>query len=710
MLEPLVTVGRANPRLDALERVTGRARYSADVKIPGMLYARVLRSPHPHARIVRIDAARALALTGVSAVITHENCKLVWASGDTANTRYVFNNPVRYFGDAVAVVAASDRHLAEQALKLISVEYEVLPFVLDAEKALADGAVEVQPGGNLIPRNGPPGTPRVREPSVYTRGNLEQGFAAADVVVEGHYVTKHHNNAQMELRVALAQWEGGKLTVYTPTQGVTNCRDDIAAAFGLERDQVRVVCEYMGGGFGNKNQCQDTDLMAAELARVTEKPVMLELTRKEDWLGIHGRWPTTQHYRVGAKRDGTLTAIDFRGYAGMGPHRKSSGDIAGLEFYRCPNVRKELYTVFTNMTTSANYRAPAYPQGVFGIASALDDVCHRLTLDPLEFYRVNATREWQDQTPYTSSGLMECLERGAAAFDWQRRWRPAASDTGAIKRGVGLAIGAFGAGLGRSSAVLRLDGTGVLHVHVGVTDIGTGAKTTMAMIAAEAMSMPLEQVRVVWGDTDRAPYSVGESGSRTSIQTGDAVVAAAADLKAQIAQRGRPSGTQVLIAEATTNPRIEGAQRSAFAAHFVEVEVDTELGSVRPTKFVAAHDSGRIVNPLTAASQVRGGVIQGIGMALHEELAYDKNTGIQINPGYYGARIMTHMDTLPIQIVWVEPEDAYGPFGIKSIGEATIIPVVGAIANAVFNATGVRMTELPLNRERVLTALNGARA
>jgi CO/xanthine dehydrogenase Mo-binding subunit len=222
--------------------------------------------------------------------------------------------------------------------------------------------------------------------------------------------------------------------------------------------------------------------------------------------------------------------------------------------------------------------------------------------------------------------------------------------------------------------------------------------------------MPLEQVRVVWGDTDRAPYSVGESGSRTSIQTGDAVVAAAADLKAQIAQRGRPTGAEVLIAEATTNPRIEGAQRSAFAAHFVEVEVDTELGSVRPTKFVAAHDSGRIVNPLTAASQVRGGVIQGIGMALHEELVYDENTGIPINPGYYGARIMTHMDTLPIEIVWVEPEDAYGPFGIKSIGEATIIPVVGAIANAVFNATGVRMTELPLNRERVLTALNGARA
>jgi CO/xanthine dehydrogenase Mo-binding subunit len=675
-----------------------------------MLYARVLRSPHPHARIRQIDTERALALPGVSAVITHDNCKLVWGSGDSANARYVFNNPVRYFGDAVAAVAASDRHLAEEALKLIDVEYEPLPFVLDAEAALRDGAVEVQPGGNLIPRPGPPGTARVREPAVYTRGNLEQGFADADVVVEGHYVTKHHNNAQMELRVALAHWEADKLTVYTPTQGITNCRDDIAEAFGLAHDRVRVVCEYMGGGFGNKNQCQDTDLMAAELARVTAKPVMLELTRKEDWLGIHGRWPTSQYYRVGAKRDGTLTAMALRGYTGMGPHRKSSGDIAGLEFYRCPNVRKEVYTVFTNMTTSANYRAPAYPQGVFGIASALDDVCHELQLDPLEFYRLNATRQWQDQTPYTSYGLAECLERGAAAFEWQQRWRPAGSDGGPIKRGVGLAIGAFGAGLGRSSAILRLDGAGILHVHVGVTDVGTGAKTTMAMIAAEAMEMPLDAVRVIWGDTDRAPYSVGESGSRTSIQTGDAVVAAAADLKAQIAARGKPQGNEVLIAEATTNPRIDGAARSAFAAHFVEVEVDTELGHVRPTRFVAAHDSGRIVNPLTAASQVRGGVIQGIGMALHEELLYDRNTGIPVNPGYYGARIMTHMDTLPIEIVFVEPEDQYGPFGIKSIGEATIIPVVGAIANAVFNATGVRMTELPIDRERVLNALNAARA
>ena len=703
MADPLRVVGRPTPRLDALERVTGQARYSPDIQLPGMLYARILRSPHPHARIRGIDVQPALELAGVQAVLTHENCDIEWASGDRANRRMVFNNPVRYYGDGVAAVAAVDRHTAEAAAKLIEVDYETLPFVLDAEQALAPDAVAIQPGGNLSPLLG--GT-RARAPSVYERGDIEAGLAQSDVVVEDHYLTKHHNNAQMEPRTAVAQWELGKLTVWTPTQGIANCRDDIAAAFDLAPDQVRVICEYMGGGFGNKNQCQDTDLVAAELARRTGRPVKLELTRKEDFLTIHGRWPTSQYYRVGAKRDGTLQAMELRGYSGMGPHRKSSGDIAGTDFYQCPNVSKTVYPAYTNMTVSANYRAPAYPQGVFGIGSVLDRICHEIDMDPLEFHLKNATRRYRDETPYSSYGLIDCIEQGAEAFDWRSRRRPAAADTGPIKRGTGMAIGAFSARLGRSSAVLRLDGEGTLWLHAGVTDIGTGAKTTLAMIAAEAMEMDLDRVEVVWGDTDRSPYSVGESGSRTTSHTGFAIVQAAEDLKRQLAERGPPAADDVLIAEATPNPSIEGEQRYSFAAHFVELEVDTELGGVHLTKFVAAHDSGRIINPLTATSQVKGGVIQGIGMALHEELLYDENTGIPVNPGYYGARIMTHLDTIPIDVLFVEPDDAYGPWGAKSIGESTIIPVVSAIANAVFNATGKRIKELPISRDRVIGAMS----
>ena len=707
MAEELKTLGHSTPRIDGLQRVTGRATYSADVQLPGMLYARVLRSPHPHARILRMDLAKALSAPGVKAILTHANCRLVWSSGDRVNKRYLFNNPVRYVGDAVAAVAATNRHLAEEALKLISVEYELLDFVLDAEEALQPGATEIHPGGNLSPiisfRSTEPGK---REPSIYMRGDVERGFAASDFVFEDRYVSKHVNNAQMEPRVALAHWEGDKLTVWTPTQGIANCQRDIARDMNLALEKVRVVCQYMGGGFGNKNQCQDSDLMAAQLAKETALPVKLELSRKEDFVCVHGRWPTSQNYKVGVLKDGTLQSIQLRGYSGMGAYRKSGGGISGVEYFRCPNVKTEIYPAYTNTAVSANFRGPPYPQGVFGIASILDDISHELKIDPVDFYLKNVTRKFRDSIPYTSSGLLECIRQGAELFEWQKRWHPAGSQQGPIKTGIGLAAGGFGASVGRSSAVLRLDSEGLLWLHVGVTDIGTGAKTTMALIAAEAMGIDLDRVQVISGDTDRTPYSVGESGSRTTSHTGNAIVEAAKDLKQQLAASGPPQGDQVLIAEATPTPRLEGMVRYSFAVHFVEVEVDTELGGVRALKYVAMHDSGRIINPLTAASQVKGGVIQGLGMALHEELLYDENTGIPLNPGYYGARVMTHVDVPNVEVHFVETEDAYGPFGAKAVGEPPIVPVVGALSNAVFNAIGIRIKELPITRDKIIGALS----
>jgi CO/xanthine dehydrogenase Mo-binding subunit len=699
-MNTLNSVGHPTHRIDAEQRVTGTATYTGDVRLPGMLYARVLRCPHPHARVKRVDTSAAEALPGVKTILTRDNCDVIWASGDSRNKRYLFNNPARFAGDAIAAVAAIDRHTAEQAIHLIQVDYETLPFVLDPEEALKDGALAIHPGGNLSP------TPRGEHvPDVQKRGDVEAGFKDADRVFEDHYSSPHINNAQLEPRVAVATWEGGKLTVYASTQGIANCRTDIAKDLNMPADKVRVICQFMGGGFGNKNQNHDFDLMAAVLSRKAGVPVKLEFTRKEDFISVHGRWPTKQYYKVGVKNDGTLTAIQLRGYSNMGPYRKGQGDIAGIEGYKCPNIEKTTYMVYTNMAVSANLRGPAYPQGVFAIESMMDHIAFELKIDPVEFRLKNMTRKLRDEIPYTSYGLEDCVVRGAEAFDWKKRWHPPGEGAGPVKTGVGMGIGIFGSGIARSDAVLRLDSKGMYHLHVGVTDIGTAAKTTMALIAAEELGVDLAKIHVIHGDTDTCPYSVGESGSRTTTHTGWAVVEAARALKKQIAEKGLPQGNEELRVAISTDPKLNALARNSFVAHFAQVEVDTETGHIRVTDFLGAHDSGRIINPLTAESQVKGGVTMGLGMALHEELRYDRRTGLPITAGYYGARIATHMDAPEVRVLFVETEDPYGPFGAKTIGELTIIPTVAAVANAVFNAIGKRIKDLPITRERVLEVL-----
>ncbi len=408
ILTPRKTIGNPTPRIDAVQRVTGKATYSGDIHLPGMLYGRVLRSPHAHARIRQIDVSKALALSGVKTVLTHENCTVVWGAGSvsggrqyvdeikkiTRQKRYVFNNPVRFFGEPVAAVAATSRHIAEEALRLITVDYETLPFVLDQEEALRPESVKIWPEGNIsLDAN------NEAEPEVYRRGNVEEGFRKADFVFEDRYTTTYVHNAQMEPRVCVASWEGDKLTLYTPTQGTSNCRHDMARDLGIPDEKVRVICHYMGGGFGNKNQNQDADLITAMLAKEVGAPVKLELSRKEDFIGVHGRWPTTQYYMVGVSRDGVLQALQLRGYSGMGPYRKNSGAIGGVELYQCPNVQSTIYPVYTNRAVSGNYRAPEFPQGFFGIESMMDDVAHKMEMDPVEFVLKNMTRKSNDEAP-----------------------------------------------------------------------------------------------------------------------------------------------------------------------------------------------------------------------------------------------------------------------------------------------------------------------
>lgn len=710
----LATIGNSTPRIDADERVSGTAQFSRDFKLPGMLYAKVLRSPHPHAYIRSIDVSKASQLPGVRAIISHQNAEVVWGAGSvsggrqyndavkaaTLHRRYIFNNPVRFVGDSVAAVAAVNRHVAEKALSLIEVEYDELPFVLEPEAALESGAPRIWPEGNLCPD-----VNNKIEAMQSNRGDVEEGFEEADSVFEGRFSTSFVHNAQMEPRSALAHWEGEKLTLYTPSQGISNCRHDTARDLGLADHQVRIICKYMGGGFGNKNQNQDADLIAATLSKRADAPVMLEFSRRDDWLGVHGRWPTVQYYKVGVKKDGELTALQLNSYSGMGPYRKNYGGVSGIQVYTCPNVRSSMYPVYTNRTTSGNFRGPGDTQGFFGIQSMMDQVAYNMGIDPVEFALKNMRRPTEDD-PFTNYTLDRCIEQGAELFDWKRRRQVIpGSDSGSIKRGAGFGFMMFRAGVGTSSAILRVDARGKYTLFVGVTDIGPGAKTTMGMIAAEALGVPLEEVEVVSGDTDRCPYSVGESGSRTTIQTGLAVTEAAKNLMSQIADKGLPTGTEVLVASATPRPNTDGKTRQCFAAHFVEVEVDTELGTTKITKYLTVHESGRLINPQTAKDQIRGAVIQGIGEALYENTIYDQRNGQPLTTGYYGGRHLTHQDIPDIEVNFIEEDDGYGPFGAKTAGEAGIIMAAATVSSAIANAIGVRIVDLPITRDKIIGAL-----
>jgi xanthine dehydrogenase molybdenum-binding subunit len=724
-------VGKKIPRIDAYERVTGQAQYTGDIQLPGMLHARVLRSPHPHARIVSIDTSKAENLPGVKAIAHHENAKVPWSSGGHTHQRFIFNNPVRYVGDAVAAVAATDPHIAEDALKLIEVKYEKIPHVLDANEALKPDAAKIAPHGNLSVGKG-----NQTSPIEESWGDLEQGFKDADQIFEDTYITKHVNNAQMERRVSVAKWDAGKLTVFASTQGVSNARTDIAKDFGLPLSRVRVVCKYMGGGFGNKNQAQDYDYMAAVLARMAGQPVKLEFTREDDYVGMHGRWASEQRYKVGVKKDGTITALALDAVTNSGAYRKSSGNLSGTDFYQIPNFRKHIKVVHTNTVVSANYRAPAYPQSVFGFASFLDQVAHEMGINPLDMFMRNRIQKYKAKTPFSSNYLEQCIVEGAKRIGWQQKWHKPGAMGGQKKHGIGMALGGYPYRPGLGAATIRVNPDGSAHLLVGVTDIGTGAKSTMAIIAAEALGIPLSQIQLTNGDTDVTPYSVGESGSRNTPFTGPAVIAAADDVRRQIfnlaagqlkvkaedldlrnsevfvkadpAQK-LPLARVVarageLIGRATTNPSFKDVEGKSFCAHFAEVEVDSGTGHVTITRYVAVHDSGTIINRLPAESQIKGGVTQGIGMAFSEELIIDKFTGIPINPNYRDAKVPTHLEVPEVEVIFIEQPDPYGPFGGKVVGEPPITAAVATIANAIFNATGKRIKELPITPDKILQA------
>jgi xanthine dehydrogenase YagR molybdenum-binding subunit len=720
----LDVVGKSEPRVDGFERVTGRATYTYDVQLPGMLHAKVLRSPFPHARITRLDTSRAELLPTVRGVLTYRDVGDVKKDGLP-----VLSSTLRYVGEEVAVVAADTEQAAEDAVSLIEVEYERLPFVLDPERALEPGAPQVHSSGNLAEG----------KPKRYERGDMDAGWSAAEVVVEETFRTQVAVHNSLETHGSVVQWVGDSITVWDSTQYVFGVRSQLAETLGVPFNSVRVICQYMGGGFGSKQGMGKYTVLAALLARKTGRAVKLMMSREEDNLCTGHRHPTIQRLKIGARRDGTLTAIDLHCVVPVGAYGSAS-EVDGpvRELYRCPNVRSETYAVHTNVGPAEAFRAPGYTEGVFALDSLMDILAAQLDRDPLDLRLRNYAEEDQVRgRRYTAKRLRQCYELGAEKIGWASRSGGAPSER-TKRRGIGMASQVWGgAGGPPAYAVVRLNPDGTADVVAGTQDIGTGTKTVLAQIAAETLGLPLTAVRMSIGDTRDAPYGPVSAGSMTISSVGPAVRSAAVDVREQLKQlaeevlkvppdrlavkdglifdRSSPGqakpvsevlarfGNTMLIGRGSRGPNTTEATIRTFGAQFAEVEVDVALGDVRLLRLVAVHDFGRVLNPLLARSQIEGGVIQGLGYALMEEQLRDEDTGITLNSNFEEYLIPTAMDMPRIEVYTIDEADpAANSLGGKGLGEPPVIPTAAAIANAIYDATGVRLTSLPMTAWRLL--------
>jgi len=753
-------VGRPTARVEGVGKVTGRTVYTADVDLPGMLYAKLLRSPHAHARIRRIDTARAAALEGVVAVVTAADLPPLDARRVASNRAYnlLAAQEVVFAGQPVVAVVARDPAAAEEALGLIEVEYEELPAVLDPLEALkedsplarsslgdADRSESWAHAAVGVEEKEARGRPtNVASRLRFTRGDVEQGFAQADLVVERTYRTPVVHQGYIEPHATVVDYDAasGDMTIYTATQGQFFVRDEIARMFQLPETKVRVVGLELGGGFGGKMFLFQG--LCAALALVVKKPVKLVLTRTEDLTGATPAPQAVFDLKTGTKRDGTLTALQARAVYDSGAFSGAAMAIGCVllgGYYRCPNLEIEGFEVLTNKVSVGAYRAPAVPSATFAIDSQMDIIARELGLDPLEVRLKNAVQEGDPlptETPYPRIGLRECLERVRDSDLWRQRDH-LEREAGPRRRGVGVAAGGWLGGLQPAAASVMLNGDGTIGVLVGANDI-TGTNTSFAQIAAEELCLPVSQVRVSTGDTRMAPFAGMTAGSKTLFTVGRAVKAAAEDARRQIlgtaAQRlevpvedlecadgvvrarsdAEKSITFRRLARITTDfgaayPPVVGRgaiaarkQAPGFSVQAAEVEVDTETGRVRVLRYVTAQDVGFAINPLSVEGQMQGATAQGIGMGLYEEMVYGDG-GQLLNPSLLDYRLPTAADVPNIETLIVEVPSEDGPYGARGVGEPPVVPTSAAIANAVHDAIGVRVTEIPITPERILRAL-----
>ncbi len=750
-------IGKSVKREDVIEKVTGEGTYVADLKPVGMLYGKMKRSDVAHARIKRIDVSKALAYPGVKAVLTHADVPRVLHYGSPhprsiscTKDQYILDDRVRYWGEGVAAVAAISEEIADEALDLIEVEYEALPAVFTPEEAMKPGAPQIHdvgPGGNLV-----------LNPVHVERGDVEKGFAEADFILEGEYSGGRPVPGYMEPNVCLADWDGsGKLTFWTSTQSSFMVRGILAEVLGLPRTKVRVLVDHMGGGFGAKQDCFQHEFLCALLARATRKPVRMEFTRRETFLAGRSRHPFKLWLKQGFRNDGTITARDMRivfdsgAYGSHSPGVTTVGTNSATSLYRCENVRLNGRAVYTNTPIAGAFRGYGVVQTYYALDIQMDEAAERLGRDPAELKLKNAVREG-DIAPsghaIIGHGLEACIEHGIRAFDWQglrQGTRCPDPATPHIRKGWGLGCEMHGSSAypgikEQGNAIVKVNEDGSVTLMTGAAGLGTGAHTALAQIAAEELNMPFETVSVVHGDTDAVPWDIGAFASHTTYLVGSATRMAAAEARAGILERaaerlqttvdeldiveGRiflraiPDSGLTVAETMGPTPGIPAAnilgrgtyeptKSYSFAAHFVEVTVDTETGLVTVDRVVPVHDVGKVIHPIAAAGQIEGGIQQGIGHTLTEDYIIDTKTGRSLNAGLVDYKMPLSMDMPDIDTVILEAApDPGGPWGAKGVGEDPIIAIGPAISNAIFDAIGVRFRHYPITPEDILKALN----
>lgn len=718
----LTHVGARTPRTDAPGKTAGRAPYTTDVRRPTQHAAAIVRATVARGRVRAIDTTEARALPGVLDILLHADVP--------ARTR-LFSPEVTYVGQPLAAVCATTEAIARNAARLVRVEVETLPHAVTVEQATRAGAAPVRP---KLTSNLMGDAPRVHE-----RGDVAKALAGAAVTVTREVRTSCVLHSALEPHAAVAEWEGDRVTIWESTQGIYRVRENVAKALGVPHADVRVICEAMGGGFGAKNYAGAHTYIAALFARRLGAAVRCTLDREGEQVDTGNRPSSVQRITLGATKKGELVAIDLEATIplGVGGWEGGPGEIYH-ELYACPNVRTRERFAYVNTAAMAAFRAPGHAEGAVGLEVAMNALAKELGMDPLALRRANlATRDQKQDRPYTGNRLAECYDEGARRIGWGEERHGGAPH---LRRGVGVAAQIWSTGGGPPCyATVRLNPDGTADVFAGSQDLGTGTRTIVAQVAAEALGHRLEMVRAVIGDTASGPYAGNSWGSMTVASLAPAVRMAAEDARRSLldaaaglldahprdletadgrvtlrdTDRGMTFGEimarlgHVMIqGHGSRGPNPQEAGIVTTGAQFAEVEVDIETGIVRVLRVVAVHDAGRIVNPTLAESQLEGGIIQGIGFALFEERALDARFGLPLNVGLHDYKIPTLADIPEIDghfLAGADPQANH--VGARGIAEPAIIPTAPAIAGAVADALGVEVLELPMTPWRVLRAL-----